>query len=449
MIYEGQAISVIPLDNGIVELKFDLQGESVNKFNRQTLTELGEAAERLSGDDQVKGMIVTSGKDVFIVGADITEFTATFALPEDELAGWALEANKVFCAVEDLPFPTVTAINGIALGGGLEMSLSTDYRVMSNKAQVGLPEVKLGIFPGFGGTVRMPRLIGVDNAVEWIAGGSHNKADKALADGVVDAVVAPELVREAALNLLQQCIDGKLDYRARRQEKLEPLRLPPMENMMAFQTCTAFVAQKAGKHYPSPVQAVKTMQQHSGMKRNQALEVEVKNFAKMAKTEVAGNLVGLFLSDQAMKKTSSAWEKKATQKIEQAAVLGAGIMGGGIAYQSAYKGTPIIMKDIADPALDLGMSEATKLLAKQVERKKLTSAEEIKPYLIRAKTHNLSHILNYKIYNVWERAEGDKAAKFIAVLQYLGLRNKALKLKQKLGILDYDEIKDDDLIGLI
>ena len=110
---------------------------------------------------------MTSSKDSFIVGADITEFTELFAGSEEDLVANNLKANEVFNAVEDLPFPTVTAINGMALGGGFEMCLATDYRVMDKKAKVGLPEVKLGIFPGFGGTVRLSRLVGVDNAVEW------------------------------------------------------------------------------------------------------------------------------------------------------------------------------------------------------------------------------------------------------------------------------------------
>src|SRR5690606_24583143 len=197
MIYSGKAVSAQLLDDGIAELKFDLQGESVNKFNRETIEDLGKAVEALKADGNVKGVIVTSGKGVFIVGADITEFTEMFKLPEDEIAGWCLSANQVFNAVEDLPFPTVCAVNGIALGGGLEMALSCDFRVAASSAQVGLPEVKLGLFPGFGGTVRLPRLIGVDNAVEWIAAGGQHKTDKALKDGVLDAVVEADKLKDA------------------------------------------------------------------------------------------------------------------------------------------------------------------------------------------------------------------------------------------------------------
>ena len=374
MIYSGKAVSVELLDDGIAELKFDLQGESVNKFNQETVQDLGAAVEALKGNSDVKGVIVTSGKGVFIVGADITEFTEMFKLPEDEIAGWCVKSNQVFNAFEDLDVPKVCAINGIALGGGLEMALTADFRVMSTEAQVGLPEVKLGLYPGFGGTVRLPRLIGVDNAVEWIAAGGQHKADKAMKDGVVDAVVAPDKLRDAAINLVKQCLEGKIDFRKKRQEKLEPLKLPPMENMMAFQTSMGFVAQQAGKNYPAPVAAVKTMQTHAGMNRDKALEAEAAGFAKVAKTEQATALVGLFLADQAVKKANGKHAKGAAE-IKLAAVLGAGIMGGGIAYQSASKGTPIIMKDIANAALDLGMGEATKLLAKAVERKKMDAAK--------------------------------------------------------------------------
>ncbi|HAU14245.1 MAG TPA: fatty acid oxidation complex subunit alpha FadB [Gammaproteobacteria bacterium] len=374
MIYEGKAVTVKPLEDGIVELNFDLEGESVNKFNRLTVEELGAAAQAMKADSSIKGMIVTSAKSVFIVGADITEFGELFTLSEEEIAGWCIKSNQAFNAIEDLPFPTVTAMNGIALGGGLEMCLATDFRVMSTAAQCGLPEAKLGLYPGFGGTVRMPRIVGVDNAVEWIAAGGQHKPEKALKDGVVDDVVEPEKLRDAALSLVKDCIAGKIDYRAKRQEKLEPLKLPPMENMMAFQTCSAMVMQQAGRNYPAPMAAVQTMQQHAGMTRDKALEVEAKGFAKVATTSVADSLIGLFLNDQILKKVASKWEKQA-KPVNLAAVLGAGIMGGGIAFQSASKGTPIIMKDINEPALELGMSEATKLLAKRVERKKMQPAK--------------------------------------------------------------------------
>ena len=374
MTFEGQSIQCLELDGGVVEMRFDLQDDSVNKFNRATLDELGEVVKRLKADGEVKGLLVTSGKEGFIVGADVTEFIEYFSYPEDQLVDWLMDIHQVFSAVEDFEFPTVTAINGFALGGGLEMALTTSYRVMSETAKVGLPETKLGIFPGFGGTVRLSRLVGADNAIEWIAGGGQYDAETAFRTGVVDAVVAPEKLREAALDLLGQAMAGERDWRARRAEKVSPLKLNLTESMMAFETAKGFVAGKAGPNYPSPVAAIKAIQRGATMERDEALAVEAKGFAKMAKTPTAANLVTIFLGDQYVKKVAKSMAESAPP-VESAAVLGAGIMGGGIAYQSASQGVPIVMKDIAQGALDLGMTEARKLLGKQLEREKITADE--------------------------------------------------------------------------
>ena len=367
MIYEGKAITVPGLEDGIVELRFDLQGESVNKFNSATLSELQAAVEAIQNNADVTGVVVTSGKDVFIVGADITEFVGTFKLPEEDLVAGNLEANKIFNAFEDLNVPTVAAINGIALGGGLEMCLAADFRVMAASAKIGLPEVKLGIYPGFGGTVRLPRLIGVDNAIEWICGGTEQRADKALKAGAVDAVVADDQLKAAAIDVIKRAIAGELDYKAKRQPKLEKVKLNTIEQMMAFETSKGFVAGQAGPNYPAPVEAIKTIQKAANHGREKALEIEAAGFAKLAKTSVAASLVGLFLNDQVLKHKAKKYDKQAGD-VKLAAVLGAGIMGGGIAYQSSVKGTPILMKDIREEGIQLGLDEASKLLGKRVAK---------------------------------------------------------------------------------
>ncbi|MCX7053396.1 MAG: fatty acid oxidation complex subunit alpha FadB [Proteobacteria bacterium] len=375
MLYTGPAFSAAALGDGIVELKFDLAGESVNKLNQVALRDFAAATQAIAKDGSVKGVVVTSGKSVFIVGADITEFGAMFAAGEAAIAKSVLEVNRMLCAFEDLPFPTVVAINGVCLGGGLELALAADYRVISTAASVGFPEVKLGIFPGFGGSVRMPRIIGVDNAVEWICAGADKKPDAALKDGAVDAVVAPEQLREAAIAMLKQCIAGKLDWKGRRATKLAPIKLNKMEMTMAFTSSMAVVGAQAGPNYPAPMLAIKNMQEAATLGRDAALEVEARYFAKAALTPQSNALIGVFLADQGVKKAAGAWEKKSKKEIKQAAVLGAGIMGGGIAYQAAFKGTPIVMKDIRDDALALGMNEAGKLLSKQVEKGRMTPAK--------------------------------------------------------------------------
>lgn len=354
--YQGKAISLTRLPDGIAELTFDLQGESVNKFNLLAVSELEQVLSQLEQAKDLQGLLVTSGKEVFIVGADIMEFGAVFAAGPENIIGHLASNNRNFCRLEDLPIPVVVAINGIALGGGLEFCLACDYRIASTKAKVGLPETKLGILPGWGGTVRLPRIAGLDTAVEWIAAGKENEASAALTARVVDAVVEPEKLREAALFTLQQCIAGKFDYTARRAQKKAPLKLNFIESMMAFETSKAFVGAQAGRNYPSPVTAIKAMQKAADKGRDEALQIEAEAFAKVAQTPTALSLVGIFTSEQLLTKKAKGWEKKADKKIGRAAVLGAGIMGGGIAYQSALKGVPIKMKDIGPSGWKCRMS---------------------------------------------------------------------------------------------
>ncbi len=372
MIYQGNAITVQRGDGDIATLTFDLQDESVNKLSSAVVTELEEAIKALQAESGLKGLVLASAKEAFIVGADITEFQGMFGKGGDFLESMLMRVHEIFNAIEDLPFPTVTAINGLALGGGCEVLLTTDFRVMSETAQIGLPETKLGILPGWGGCVRLPRMIGADNAIEWIAGGTQNKADAALKVGAVDAVVPAEQLEAAARDILARANAGELDYLARREEKKQPLKLNPIEQMMAFETAKGYVAGKAGPHYPAPVEAIKVIHKGAGEERARAQAIEAKAFAKLAMTDVAFNLVGLFMNDQVVKKKGGQYEKQA-RPVKQTAVLGAGIMGGGIAYQSASKGTPILMKDIKEEAIQLGLKEARKLFAKQVERKKLTT----------------------------------------------------------------------------
>ena len=377
MIYAGNAIQVEMHDHQLAKLTFDLKHQSINKLNVATLIELQQAIAAVSSNGSIKGLMLASAKATFIVGADITEFLNFFGIEEQALIDANMEVNSTFSCLEDLPMPTVSLINGLALGGGFELCLSTDYRIMTPDAKVGLPEVKLGIFPGWGGTVRLPRLIGLDNAIEWICGANEKKSAEALKDGAVDAIVANDQLLEAGVHLLNQCLACELDYQTKRAVKIAKLSLPPMEQMMAFETSKGFVAGKAGPHYPSPLTAIKTMQKHAGMTRDRALAIEAKGFAKMAQTPVAANLVGIFLADQYLKRTVKALAPKAT-KVGQAAVIGAGIMGGGIAYQSAYKGIPIVMKDIAEPAIQLGLDEATGILEKRVSRGRMKPAQMAK-----------------------------------------------------------------------
>lgn len=375
MIYQGNNISVSLLDDGIAKLNFDNKDESVNKFDQATLKEFDDALSALEKASDVKGVIVTSGKKVFIAGADITEFVGHFRRPEAEISTWVFAINQLFNRFEDLPFPKVAAINGAAMGGGCEMTLVCDFRVMGDRAVIALPETQLGIFPGFGGSVRLPRVIGIDNALEIIATGATQKADAALKVGMVDAVVTTEKLEQSAIDLVKKCISGELNWKARHDEKINPVKLSALEQAMAFNSAKGVLFAKANPaQYPAPKIALESIEKSVNLPRDKALEIESANFAKAAKTPQAESLVGLFLNDQAVKKLAKQHSAK-SHDIKEAAVLGAGIMGGGIAYQAASKGLPIIMKDIKAEQLDLGMGEAGKLLSTQVQRGKMTAPQ--------------------------------------------------------------------------
>jgi 3-hydroxyacyl-CoA dehydrogenase / enoyl-CoA hydratase / 3-hydroxybutyryl-CoA epimerase / enoyl-CoA isomerase len=377
MLFSGQAIKVSLLPSGIAQLIFDLEGSSVNKFDRLTMKELGEAT-AVIGKSDARGVIFSSAKSTFIVGADITEFTGLFATGSEAIRDWIGRANEVFNAIEDLPLPTVAAINGVALGGGFELALSADYRVALESAVVGFPEVKLGILPGFGGTVRLPRLIGSEKAIAWISQGSHIPSRIALAEKALDAIVANDDLIAAAERIIEDCLNGSLDYTAQRVIKTSPVLEMPETLAALFTVAKPPVVKASGPHYPAPLTAVEVMEKGVLESRAGALAEEHEGFIQLAGTNTAANLVQMFLNDQFLASKSRALSK-GVPVISRAAVLGAGIMGGGIAYQSALRGTPIVMKDIAQAGLDLGINEAQTLVAKQVKRGKMTteSADKI------------------------------------------------------------------------
>ncbi|WP_413285491.1 fatty acid oxidation complex subunit alpha FadB [Vibrio sp. MA40-2] len=370
MIYQADTLQVKERNDGIAELNFCAQA-SVNKLDLATLESLDQALDILKSTPNLTGLILSSDKDSFIVGADITEFLGLFSKPTEQLDQWLQFANAIFNKLEDLPVPTLSMIKGFALGGGCECVLATDFRIGDKTTSIGLPETQLGIMPGFGGSVRLPRLVGADTAMELITTGKPQRAKDALKIGLLDAIVDSDKLLESAIQTITQAKEQKLDWQTRRKQKTSALTLSKLESMMSFTTAKGLVIQKAGPHYPAPITAVVAIEEAATYNRNSALDVERKHFIKLAQSEQAASLVGLFLNDQHIKSIAKQATKLANKKTKRAAVLGAGIMGGGIAYQSALKGVPVMMKDIAQRSLDLGMKEASKLLNKQLSRNRI------------------------------------------------------------------------------
>ena len=364
--FQGETIRLQLIEAGVVELCFDRRDGSINQLDVTTVEELGAATEQLYRSGGLQGVLVTSAKSGFIVGADIFEFTQLFARAEDEIVGRIARQNAVFRGFEDLEVPIVTAINGVALGGGLEMALASDARVAAETAQVGLPEVKLGLFPGYGGTVRLPRLTSAAVAIEWISTGKSHSAAQAAADGVVDEVTIPGQLRSAALARLAALIDSG-GWRARRAHRHGPFA-PDSD---AFGQARAQL-KKDALLQPAALTAVELMEACAALGRDPALQREHRAFARIARTQAAASLVQLFVSEQRVKGKAKSYGKQATS-VGRVGVVGAGIMGGGIAYTSASRGFPVVMKDVAPKALEQGTAEARKLLEKQVRAGRLTT----------------------------------------------------------------------------
>jgi len=369
-VYQGKSIQIKALDEGLVEVCFNREGEAINKLCERTMREFGEVTSLLREQataGAVRGVLVTSAKDVFIVGADITGFPAKFRDSAEKITADAWASNQFAFGFEDLPVPSVVAINGYALGGGLEVTLTASHRVMSTAALVGVPEVKLGLFPGLGGTVRLARVAGPQAAIAWVAGGQPAKAAVALAAGVVDAVAEPSALRDAALALLRRAVAGEVDWRAAQQRKRDPVAMPAAELQALFEAALAQLRAANGpRHQPAAEIAVEAMRQGATLERAAATRIENEAFGRVFKTQAAASLSQAFLNDQALKKLFKQ-HAKAARPIQQVAVLGAGIMGGGIATTTALRGTPVRLKDIAPKQLDIGTSEAAKLLARQVK----------------------------------------------------------------------------------
>lgn len=368
--YQGKTIRALRIDAGCIELCFDRHGSAINKLDKLAISELAESVKWITSQRDVRGVLITSAKDAFIVGADITEFLAMFELPDEQFRATLARAQAAINSLEDIPFPTVAAIDGFALGGGLELALAADLRVMAETAQVGLPEVNLGLFPGYGGTVRMPRLANPQLAIEWITSGKPAKPAAALAAKVVDQVAPADELRAVALNLLAQAVSGELDWRARRAIKQPAVRNAP-ESAAAIETLIAKLESKAVQtHQPAAISAARLIARTINESRAEAQRLETAEFMRIARTQAASSLVQLFLSEQQLKRQAKELTSQA-RPIKQAAVLGAGIMGGGIAYTSAVNGVPALLKDINQKQLDLGMGEARKLLAQQVSSGRL------------------------------------------------------------------------------
>lgn len=349
--------------------------DKVNTLGMRSMNELNEVIEQVSASS-LKGLVIQSGKkDNFIAGADVNEIRRLQSQSEIEAYKASELGKELFLKIEQLPLNTVAAINGACLGGGMELALACKFRVASTKARsIGLPEVQLGFVPGWGGCVRLPRLVGLQKGLELIMGSKLLDAKKAMRIGLVDEVVPPDQLLTRAVEIAQT---GKVKRGVTKstQESLMAMALetnPLGRKVLYDQSYKVMMRLTKGK-YPAAKEALKVIMKSVELPEEKAYKLESSTFAKLAMTGVSRNLVGIFFSQSQSKKLPV--ELAAGRDVTTVGVLGAGVMGAGIAQACAKAGYKVIVKDIEQKFLDKGKDTFAGLFEKLVERKRMTREE--------------------------------------------------------------------------
>lgn len=345
-------------------LVFDREGSSANIFDSATLKELSGLLDELAAQPEVTGLLIRSAKpDIFIAGADLKELSTARGEKLDELIA---TGQALFNRIADLPFPTVAAIHGACVGGGFELALACDWRVASDssKTKIGLPETQLGILPAWGGTTRLPDLLGLPEALPIILSGKLHSAFLAKRKGLVDEIVPKEHLKSHALGFLKK---GKRHHTHN-----------PITHNQAVAALTRVQAQKELQkkthgHYPGPEAALEVAVASIGRTRAQSQQAEKEAIARLASLPQTAQLIRLyFLQERARKHRHTEAEPR---EINQAAVIGAGVMGSGIAYWLSTRKLDTVLQDISPDALANGMKSISRLYADAVKHHVFSKTE--------------------------------------------------------------------------
>jgi 3-hydroxyacyl-CoA dehydrogenase/enoyl-CoA hydratase/carnithine racemase len=359
-----------------VELKdgiavFTINSPPVNQMSPQMAQDFGEAITEAFGDSEVKAIVLTGTGKNFIAGADITQIQAV--KEKDDIFPRALEAAQFLSSIETGPKPVVAAINGNCLGGGLETAMVCHYRVAARGASLGQPEVQIGLIPGAGGTQRLPRLIGLPNALEMITTGKPIKAEKAHIRGLVDEVVEQEKLLETALSAAARFISGQLNIKIRMTCNRNG-RLPSAGEKKALIGYSKLMAEQKAKGYIAPFKAIEAIEKGLRFDIEPDIKREVDLFSDCAVTDVAKNLIGIFLSTRAAGKLTRI-KGIEPAKIKKVAMLGGGVMGSGIVNLLLKGGFQAVLWDINDEAIEKGLKEVRKTFDYPIKKKKMKQAD--------------------------------------------------------------------------
>lgn len=338
----------------VAVLTFDDPRKGANVLSRGVLEEFAAHLDALEPRSDLAGLILRSGKPgSFIAGADLREFAAGIDMPRDQVVELCHRGRNLFQRLSRFPFVTVAAIDGLCVGGGAELTVWCDRRILANdaKTQYGFPEVKLGLFPGWGGTARTPRIVGLANAVEMISSGESIDGAAALAMGLADDLVPPERMLDAALRMVR-AEQASQQYRQDRQRWSRPIDISETELGFLGATASAYIQQHTSGHYPAPTAALEVMLGGAGLDVDAAGQLEAEGMAQLFGTPVNRSLLNIFfLSDRNKKDTGVERADVAPRAVKSVAVVGAGIMGAGIAAANVRREVPVTLTDAAPAAL--------------------------------------------------------------------------------------------------
>ncbi|MBY0513555.1 MAG: enoyl-CoA hydratase/isomerase family protein, partial [Gemmataceae bacterium] len=348
---------------GVVTVTLDVRDAPVNVFNDAVAAELRAAVEQLEAQPPRLAVFRSGKPSGFLAGADVKQIQRLRT--EDEVRAVLAAGQQLFDRVEKLPFPTVAVIHGPCLGGGLEFALACKYRVARDDAatKIGLPEVMLGLIPGWGGPQRLPRTVGLRQALRMILEGATLSAAKAAAAGLVDeAMPAATFDAEVQRFVEDRLANRNLVRRAKRNLLGVLLDGTPPGRAVVFATVRKKIA-KRGAHYPALPAALRAIE--TGLRRGRAagLAAERDEFAQLVFAPVARNLIELFFQREKARKLSTWAGDVPPRPVRKAAVVGAGVMGAGIAQLLAVHKTPAVLKDLNAEIVAGGMKKVEELTA--------------------------------------------------------------------------------------
>jgi 3-hydroxyacyl-CoA dehydrogenase/enoyl-CoA hydratase/3-hydroxybutyryl-CoA epimerase len=347
----------------VAVVTIDVKDSKVNKVSSELLDEIGGMLDKLH-PDQMIGLVIVSGKDDnFVVGADVDEVKAMKS--DQEIRDYISKAHRIINRIDDLPVPVVCCIHGNCLGGGLEVALAADYRIASNSTNtvMGLPEVMLGLLPAAGGTQRLPRLIGLKEALPMMLAGKNLRTRKAKKLGLIDEIVVPYGLKEIGVTKVLE-LSKKGYKRKRKRSAMDAFLESTLGRRLVFKQARQMVMRQTRGLYPAPLEIIDSVEY--GLKKGlkKGMEKDVDRFVKLVMSPEAKSLMTLFFGMTDLKKNPY---KNKARNVKKLAVLGTGLMGSGIASVSAPVCDTILMKDMSIDAAARGINDVWKGIAKQVK----------------------------------------------------------------------------------